>query len=77
MTAPSQITSDGRADRLRILSKKLPLKKGGLWGKEQNEREICSLESKPTTLSERSKMKNKILHFEYWIGSTACGMMCG
>ena len=28
--APSQITSDGRADRLGILSKKEPLKKGGL-----------------------------------------------
>ena len=36
--APSQITSDGRADRLGILSKKEPLKKGGLWRKEENER---------------------------------------
>ena len=36
--APSQITSDGRADRLGILSKIEPLKKGGLIGKEQNER---------------------------------------
>ena len=34
--APSQITSDGRADRLGILLKKEPLKKGGLLGKEQN-----------------------------------------
>ena len=68
MTAPSQITSDGRAGRLRILSKKVPLQKCGLLGKKQNEREICSLESKPTILSERSKMMNKILRFEHWIG---------
>ena len=38
MTAPSQITSDGRADRLGILSKKESPKKGGLWGKELYER---------------------------------------
>ena len=45
MTAPSQITSDGRADRLGILSKKITFEKGGLWGKELYERkneENCS-----------------------------------
>ncbi len=34
--APSQITSDGRADRLGILSKKDILQKSGLFRKEQN-----------------------------------------
>ena len=43
VTAPSQITTDGRADRLGILSKKWPLKKGGLIRKEQNERKMASL----------------------------------
>ncbi|MBD5116177.1 MAG: hypothetical protein HDT48_01515 [Ruminococcaceae bacterium] len=53
--APSQITSDGRADRLGILSKNLPLKKA-----VSKERKILSENMEKTAIRFESKLKNEI-----------------